>query len=113
MTKDEISWDDFAKLDIRVGTVIKSEIFEKARKPAYKLWLDFGSLGVKKTSAQVTVFYESEFLVGKQLIAVVNFPPKQIADFMSECLVLGVVGEEGAVSLLSCITEMENGLSVS
>ena len=113
MIKDEISWDDFAKLDIRVGTVIRAEIFEKARKPAYKLWIDFDAIGVKKTSAQVTVLYEAQFLVGKELIAVVNFPPKQIADFMSECLVLGVVGEEGGVSLLSCITEMKNGSPIS
>lgn len=110
--KNEIAWADFAKLDIRVGTVLKAVPFEKARVPAYKLWIDFGDLGVKKTSAQITVLYEVEALIGKQLIAVLNFPPKQIADFMSECLVLGVVGEAGAVSVLTCTTAMENGLSV-
>ena len=113
MTKAEISWSDFEKIDIRVGTVVQAEPFEKARKPAYKLWIDFGELGMRKTSAQITVLYQPEELIGKQVMAVVNFPPKQIADFMSECLVLGVVGAEGAVSLLSCTKAMPNGLPVS
>lgn len=112
MIKKEICWDDFSKIDIRVGTVIKAESFEKARKPAYKLWLDFGSLGIKKTSAQITTLYNTEDLLGKQLIAVVNFPPKQIAYFMSECLVLGVVGEENKVSVLTCVTPIKNGMAV-
>ena len=111
--KAQIEWSDFEKIDIRVGTVIKAEHFTKARKPAYKLWLDFGELGIRKTSAQLTVLYSAEELIGEQLMAVVNFPPKQIADFMSECLVLGVVGAEGKVSVLSCKTPMENGLPVA
>ena len=108
-----ISWLDFEKIEIRTGTVIKVEDFPEARKPAYKIHIDFGDFGVKKTSAQVTRLYQKEHLVGKQLVAVVNFPPKQIANFMSECLILGAVGEDGEVSLLSPHHEVENGQRVS
>lgn len=91
-------FNDFMKLDIRVGEIINAEVFEKAKKPAYKLWVDFGSeLGVKKTSAQITDCYEIEQLVGKQVLGVVNFPPKQVANFISEVLVLGVYAEQGVV----------------
>ena len=91
-------FDDFLKLDIRVGEVIRAEVFEKARKPAYKLWVDFGkNIGVKKSSAQITECYEIEDLVGRQVLGVVNFPPRQIADFMSEVLVLGVYSTQGVV----------------
>ena len=91
------TFDDFLKLDIRVGTIIKAEDFLNARRPAYKLDIDFGSLGIKKSSAQITELYQKSELVGKQILAVVNFPPKQIADFMSEVLVLGVYSREGVV----------------
>ena len=89
---------DFMKLDIRVGKIIKAEDFEKANDPAYKLWLDFGEeIGKKKSSAQITDLYEPKDLINKQVLAIINFPQKQIADFMSEVLVLGVYGKEGVV----------------
>lgn len=108
-----ISWLDFEKVEIRTGTVLKVEDFPEARRPAYKLFIDFGDLGVKKTSAQVTKLYSKEDLIGKQLVAVVNFPPKQIANFMSECLVLGAVGDDGEVSLLSPHHNVKNGQRIS
>ena len=95
------TFDDFMKLDIRVGTIIAANVFEKARKPAYQLTLDFGGeIGVKKSSAQITDRYTLEDLVGKQVLAVVNFPPRQIADFMSEVLVLGTYSEGGVVLVI-------------
>jgi tRNA-binding protein len=93
-----ITFDDFAKVDIRVGEIVKAEVFEKARRPAYKLLVDFGEeIGIKKSSAQVTDLYKIEDLVGKQVLAVINFPPRQIADFMSEVLVLGTYSKDGVV----------------
>ena len=106
----QISWDDFEKIDIRSGTIIDVKDFPKARKPAYQLWIDFGDeLGTRRSSAQVTVFYSKEDLLNKQVIAVVNFPPKQIADFISECLVLGVYDENKNVILLQPERSVKNG----
>lgn len=91
-------FEDFAKLDIRVGTIVSANTFEKAKRPAYQLKIDFGEeIGIKKSSAQITECYRFEDLVGKQVLAVVNFPPRQIADFMSEVLVLGTYSEQGVV----------------
>lgn len=101
--------EDFVKLDIRVGTVKEADIFEKAKKPAYRLKIDFGKeLGIKKSSAQITERYSAEELIGKQVLAVVNFPPRQIADFMSEVLVLGTYSDGGVV-LITPDRPVENG----
>ena len=111
--KPEASWDLFNKLDLRVGTVERAEYFPQARNPAIKLWLNFGpEFGVLKTSAQITYHYQPEALLGRQLIAVVNFPPKQIANFMSECLVLGAMEPSGAVVLLGVDWPVESGLHI-
>ena len=91
-------FEDFLKLDIRAGEIVKAEVFAKARKPAYKLWVDFGDdIGVLQSSAQITECYTAEDLLGRQVLGVVNFPPRQIADFMSQALVLGVYAEQGVV----------------
>jgi tRNA-binding protein len=105
----DLSWSDFEKVDIRAGTVVEVQPFEKARKPAWKLWIDFGELGVLKSSAQITTLYRTDDLKGRQVIAVVNFPPKQIADFRSECLVLGVYNENNDVVLLQPDRKVQNG----
>jgi len=103
------TFDDFMKLDIRVGTVVEAKVFEKARKPAYQLAVDFGEeLGVKRSSAQITQQYRPEELVGKQVLAVVNFPPRQIANFFSEVLVLGTYSEGGVV-LITPDKPVKNG----
>lgn len=104
--------DEFHSIDMRVGTVIASEYFEEARKPAMKLEIDFGELGVKKSSAQITKRYSSEVLVGRQVIAVVNFPPMRIAGYKSEVLVLGGVPETDDVVLLQPDTNVPNGTKV-
>jgi tRNA-binding protein len=105
-----ISWADFEKIDIRSGTIIEVKDFPKARKPSYQIWIDFGAeLGIKKSSAQVTDHYKKEVLLNRQVIAVVNFPPKQIADFFSECLVLGVYDENNHVILLQPERAVKNG----
>ncbi len=106
--KTDITLQDVTKIDLRVGTVLKVLDFPKAHKPAYQLYIDFGDLGLKKTSAQITDLYSKEELVGKQIIAVVNFPPKQIANFMSECLVLGATTKAG-VSILQPEMRVKNG----
>jgi len=103
------TFDDFMKLDIRVGTILSAKVFEKAKKPAYQLEVDFGEeLGIKKSSAQITQVYQPEDLVGKQVLAVVNFPPRQIANFMSEILVLGTYSKDGVV-LITPDKPVENG----
>ena len=107
-----LTWDDFSKVDMRVGTIVDVSDFPKARNPAYQLVIDFGEVGVKKSSAQITQLYSKEELVGQQVIAVVNFPPKQIANFMSECLVLGAVGEQGEVTLLRPERTTPDGLRI-
>jgi tRNA-binding protein len=108
----KISWSDFEKIDIRVGTVIEVDEFPQARKPAYKLVIDFGELGAKRSSAQVTVHYSRAELLNRQVIAVVNFPPKQIATFISECLVLGVYDDNKDVILLQPGKPVKNGMKI-
>ena len=108
-----ITYDDFDKVEIRVGKVIKVEDFTKARKPAYKLWIDFGEFGIKKSSAQITKLYHQEELMGKLLLAVTNFPPRQIADFMSQVLVLGVVLDDGEVVLIQPERDVPLGKRIS
>ena len=103
------TWDDFEKMDMRAGTIITATIFEGLRKPAFKLSIDFGDLGIKKSSAQLTQLYTSDELIGKQIIAVVNFPPKQIANFFSECLVVGIYNQQHQVVLLKPDKEVSNG----
>lgn len=113
MQNRQISWDDFAKIDIRTGTIVSAEIFHEARNPAYILHIDFGPLGIKKTSAQITKLYAPDTLVGQRVVAVVNFPPKQIANIMSECLVLGALGESDSVTLIQTEQSTPNGLKIS
>ena len=107
-----ISWGDFEKVDIRVGTILSVNDFPNARKPSYQLTIDFGELGIKRSSAQITALYEKEKLVGNQVIAVVNFPVKQIANFFSECLVLGVYNEDNNVVLLQPSLLVKNGCKI-
>lgn len=104
-----ISWEDFEKINVRTGTILEVTDFPKARKPAYQLTIDFGPLGIKRSSAQITFHYQPQDLIGKQIIAVVNFPPKQIANFFSECLVLGIYDAAGEVVLLQPDRPVENG----
>ncbi len=111
-SENQISWNDFLRVEIRTGTIIEARIFSEAKKPAYKLVIDFGEIGIRKTSAQITKLYEPDEIIGMQIIAVVNFPSKQIASFMSECLVLGVLGEEGDVTLLTTERKTKDGLRV-
>lgn len=108
-----LTWEEFEKTEMRVGTIIEANDFPEARKPAYQLTIDFGAeIGIRKSSAQITKRYNKEDLAGRQIVAVVNFPKKQIGKFMSECLVLGAVGQEGDVILLSPDVKVENGLRI-
>jgi tRNA-binding protein len=107
-----ITWDDFEKIDIRAGTIIEVTDFPKAKKPSYQLTIDFGEMGIKKSSAQITGLYKKEELPGKQVVAVVNFQPKQIANFFSECLVLGVYTDKKEVVLLGPQQPVENGWKI-
>jgi tRNA-binding protein len=104
-----IEWPDFEKIDIRVGTILEVNDFPKAKRPAFQLTIDFGELGIKKSSAQITDGYEKQELIGRQVMAVVNFPPKQIANFFSECLVLGVYTDKNEVVLIGPDRTVENG----
>lgn len=106
----EISWDDFQQVELRAGTIVEAREFPEARRPAYQLWIDFGQpLGIKKSSAQITALYKLEDLVGKQILAVTNFPPKQIGPFRSEVLVTGFVDDEGKVTLIVPDRPIPNG----
>ena len=108
-----ITWEDFEKVEMMVGTITAAEDFPKARNPAYKLTIDLGEFGIKKSSAQITKLYSADELIGKQVICVTNFPPKQIADFKSECLVLGVVQGGKEVILLQPERKAENGRRIA
>src|SRR5690606_14731499 len=103
-----LTWEEFEKVDIRTGTIIEVNDFAKAKKPAYQLTFDFGDLGIKKSSAQIVTLYTKEQLIGNQIVAVVKFPPKQIANFISECLVLGMHTSEKDVVLLTTNSEAKN-----
>ncbi len=109
-----IDWQDFEKIDMRTGTILEAKDFEKAKNPAYQLKIDFGKeIGIKNSSAQITKLYKKEELIGKKIIAVVNFPPKQIANFISECLVLGIVLDNKEVILLTTDKLSENGKRIA
>ncbi|MFV5688285.1 tRNA-binding protein [Flavobacterium sp. ZT3R25] len=108
-----LTWSEFERVDMRVGTILEVNDFPEARKPAYQLTIDFGpEIGIRKTSAQITQRYQKDDLLNRQIVAVVNFPKKQIGKFMSECLVLGAVGGEGDVVLLAPDFKIENGLQI-
>lgn len=107
-----LTWKEFMNVEMRVGTIIAAEEFKEAINPAYKMIIDFGEYGERKTSAQITQLYTPEELIGRQIIAVVNFPPKQIANLMSECLVLGGVGETKEVTLIEPERQVENGTRI-
>lgn len=109
----DLTWNEFERVDMRVGTIVEVSDFPEARKPAYQLTIDFGTeIGIRKSSAQITKRYSKEDLLNRQIVAVVNFPKKQIGKFMSECLVLGAVGQEGDVILLAPDFKIENGLRI-
>lgn len=110
--EDLLSWKEFTKVEMRIGTVIEASRFKEARKPAYKMKVDFGEFGIRKTSAQLTRLYSAEELIGKQVVGVLNFPPKQIATLWSECLILGGLEVENTVILLQPERKVRNGLRI-
>ena len=109
---ETINWSDFTKVEMRVGTILSAEVFKEVRNPAYQIVIDFGDFGRRKTSAQITKLYQPSELIGKQIIAVVNFPPKQIANIMSECLIMGAVGDNKDVTLISPDLQVKNGTRI-
>lgn len=109
---NELTWSDFTKVEMRIGTILEAQVFEEAKNPAYKMLIDFGPVGKRKTSAQITDLYTPEELVGKQVVAVVNFPPKQIATMMSECLVLGGIRHNKEITLIQPERGIENGTRI-
>jgi len=110
--EEELTWNEFTKVEMRVGTIISAEIFHEVKKPAYKMHIDFGEFGTRKTSAQITQLYQPDELVGRQVVAVINFPAKQIANIMSECLILGAMGENHEITLLAIERPVKNGLRI-
>ncbi|NRB62272.1 MAG: tRNA-binding protein [Saprospiraceae bacterium] len=110
--KGTINWLDFTKIEMRIGTVISCEVFKEVRKPAYKMNIDFGDYGIRKTSAQITTLYTPDDIIGKQVVAVINFPPKQIANIMSQCLVLGGLGTDNEVTLIQPERKIKNGTRI-
>lgn len=110
---NNLTWTDFTKVEMRIGTIISAEVFKEVKNPAYKMQIDFGDHGIKKTSAQITELYQTEDLIGKQVVAVVNFPKKQIANMMSECLVLGGLGDDKEVTLLTAERTVKNGTKIA
>lgn len=110
-SEEIINWNDFAKIEMRVGTILSAEIFKEAKDPAYKIMVDFGKYGIRKSSAQITKLYTTEEIVGKQVVAVINFPSKQIATIQSQCLILGVVNDK-EVTLLTPDKPVQNGLRI-
>jgi tRNA-binding protein len=107
-----ITWEDFEKVDMRVGTIIEVNDFPAARNPAYQLKVDFGELGIKRSSAQITSLYKKEDLFNRQVIAVINFPPKQIGTFISECLIMGIYDENKEVTLIQPERQIKNGSKI-
>lgn len=112
MENNNLTWSDFEKVEMRIGTILSADVFKEVKNPAYKLQIDFGEFGIKKTSAQITKLYTTEELIGKQIVAVVNFPKKQIANIMSECLILGGLGNDKEVTLLSTDKPIKNGTKI-
>jgi tRNA-binding protein len=110
---ETINWNDFEKVELRVGTILEVQDFPKARKPAYKMKIDFGPYGVRMSSAQITKHYTPETLLGRQVVAVINFPEKQIADFMSQCLVTGFADEQGDIVLTAVERQVPNGTKIA
>jgi len=111
-TIDTITWNDFEKIHLCIGTIISAEIFKEAKNPSYKMLIDFGEMGQKKSSAQITKLYTPDELIGKQIIAVVNFPPKQIVNIMSDCLVLGGIGDDKEIILIQPDRTVKNGTRI-